>query len=477
MTQVPQDKRAVWLPNSTGSKWDSTRPGGDNTPLAHGNVINLFVSGAGTKTDLNTSNRTFAGQRYMEKLVTGFESATTPTPASNTKAGWLAHTGGIIPVQSSNDFNPFATESGATLELTGGPTQSGKWLKRTISQAVALLFPANYRLRNWCLEDNLTGYKPEFRFSLLVYAQSSNTVAKFVRPYWAVNDSFPNSTNMYISIQKEVFAEGSAPIKTSVASSLTAGQSTVVTLTFGAPITGLYHLDVELRIGSVTVGTMSNWLAVSDTVWTFTFTASQDVPDVIAATVVNKSGAKLKNPSMPRPHGYDSSFRLESTLGGSPGCNQTQPSRQLPQTDAWHFVEGIFDAKNSRFAVFVDGKPIIDIADGYDGGWVNGQLGDLRALTYIVLGNTIDARIENGHYVGWAEPVFDYDLRRIMLYDAPIWGEGSKPVECFAKTWLNGDIQLIVNQGHYSDLRNKHLFYCDGITRTYIQPLPTTVTS
>lgn len=127
--------------------------------VKHGDVRAVVVTGAGTKTDFNDGDYTFSGHRHMHLRSADFDNVTTAEPAQNTKGGWMDHLGGIYPIVTSDDFNSQATASGTTLELTGGPTHSGKWLKRQYSSEMQAMFPANIRLRNWNLYNNSI-YRP-----------------------------------------------------------------------------------------------------------------------------------------------------------------------------------------------------------------------------------------------------------------------------------------------------------------------------
>lgn len=126
-----------------------------NDPINHGNSYSIVVTGAGSKADNNNADYLFYGRRHSHYRFTDFEDTIAQTPVSNTKAGWQAHLNGVYPIVTSTDFNSAATASGATLQLSGSPTPSGKWLRRRITQAVADLYPSNYRLRNFNLCDNV----------------------------------------------------------------------------------------------------------------------------------------------------------------------------------------------------------------------------------------------------------------------------------------------------------------------------------
>ncbi len=166
---------------------------------AHGDLRQITVAGAGAKQDYNTGNYTFSGHRHMHHRFTDFANATTATPASNTTSGWKAHLDGIYPIVISKDFNSQALESGATLQLTGGPTPSGKWLKRQLTNAIATQFPNNYRLRNFNLSDN--DGSPTARDAIYVsfYLQTfeSDDSGKFFRMFLKDSPLAPKTTNIY----------------------------------------------------------------------------------------------------------------------------------------------------------------------------------------------------------------------------------------------------------------------------------------
>jgi hypothetical protein len=305
----------------------------------------------------------------MHLRSTDFDSAAAATPASNTKAGWQTHLDGIYPIKTSNDFNDQATNSGATLELTGGPTQSGKWLKRQASEAIRALFPSNWRLRNWNLLDN-TGYKPYLYVSFYLQTFDSDDTGKFFRMYW--KRDLPTTDAKYTS-----------------------------SFWTGKPINNSYTWRVEWS-GNGELG------------------------------------------------GYgDQSFDVDGK---------------------WNRVELLFDFDNDEYKILINGTTLTDVSRSYTGA-VAGQLGLNSVIHYALLGNTLEPMAEDGHYVGWALPYVDYSSKRIELADSADWTTKTKSVVQPVKSWASGNVEFIINQGDFADLTNKHVFYVDGTTATYIGPL------
>lgn len=163
----------------------------------HGQLRAIVVEGAGTKTDYNDGNYTFAGHRHLHLRATDFDNALAAVPSSNTKAGWQGHLDGIYPILTSDDFNSQATESGATLELEGGPTRSGKWLRRQTSAELWEKYPANVRLRNWNLFSNSSGYKSAVYVSYYLQTFVGDDTGKHFRIWW--RRDLPSTDSKYNS--------------------------------------------------------------------------------------------------------------------------------------------------------------------------------------------------------------------------------------------------------------------------------------
>ncbi|MGX5817483.1 hypothetical protein ACWKWU_04760 [Chitinophaga lutea] len=358
------DKAQIFNPDGPGKT-----PGSTLTTPAHGDLKSIVVTGSGSKTDYNAGNYTFAGHRHMAFRSTDFDSVTTAVPATNTKAGWQAHLSGIYPILTSNDFNSQATASGATLELTGGPTHSGKWLKRQLSAAIKAAYPSNYRLRNWNLLDN-TGYKPYLYVSFYLQTFDADDTGKYFRMYW--KRDLPSTDPKYSS-----------------------------SFWTGKPVNTAFTWRVE---------------------W---------------------SG--------------------NGELGG-------YGDERQPVDGKWNRIELMFDFDNDIYQTFVNGKLQTDSSRNYFGP-VSGQLGLNSVINYALLGNTVDPMVEDGHHLGWALPYVDYSSKRIELADTNNWATKTKSVVQPVKSWSGGNVEFIVNQGDFADLNNKHIFYVDGTTATYIGTL------
>ncbi|EJE51922.1 hypothetical protein containing chitin-binding domain type 3 [Acidovorax sp. CF316] len=160
------------------------------TSPAHGRPYSIIGSSLGSKADHNAGGYTFFGQRHLLARFTDFGSATGQAPAANTKAAWRTHLDGIYPILTSTDFNAQATESGATLELSGGTTPSGRWLKRSITQATRDRYPSSYRLRNWNLWDT-NAYYPQMYYTGYINLSTIDAPGKYLRFYWT-DSSNPN---------------------------------------------------------------------------------------------------------------------------------------------------------------------------------------------------------------------------------------------------------------------------------------------
>lgn len=368
LTVASCDKAQIFHPGGPG-KGPGKDPATSTTTPAHGDLKSITVTGSGSKTDYNAGNYSFAGHRHMHLRSTDFDSVTTGTPSTNTKAAWQAHLDGIYPILTSNDFNNQATASGATLELTGGPTHSGKWLKRQASEAIRALFPSNWRLRNWNLLDN-TGYKPYLYVSFYLQTFDNDETGKWFRMYWKRN--LPTTDAKYSS---------------------------------------------------------SFW------------------------------GAKMLN----GPYTWRVEWSGNGELGG-------YADQAFSSTGKWNRIELLFDFDNDTYQTIINGVVLTDSSRNYFG-TVSGQLGLNSVVNYALLGNTLEPMAEDGHHVGWALPYADYSSKRIELADNASWASRTKSVVQPVKSWTSGNVEFIVNQGDFADLNNKHIFYLDGTTATYIGPL------
>jgi hypothetical protein len=335
----------------------------------HGSLKSIVVAGSGTKEDNNTANYTFAGHRHMHHRFTDFDSATTEVPATNTKAGWLAHTGGIYPIITSDDFNSQAAESGVTISMTGGPTPSGKFAKRHNNDDIKALFPKNSRLRNFNLFQNV-GVKSHLHVGFYLRVFRAQSTGKFARFFWRRGDLDPSD----VRINHDFWIAKKA-------------------------------------------GTQFNWR----TEWV-------------------KDGYL--------PGWADQKFEVD---------------------DKWIRFEMLFDFTNDSYQILVDGNPLTDESNGYNG-IMTGHLGSNCTLRYGLLGNTIEEMLPD-QFVGWAQPFVDFDTKRIELADNATWSARTKSVIQPIKSWTSDNIQFIVNQGDFADLTNKHIFYVDGTTVTYIGAL------
>lgn len=331
---------------------------------SHGSVYTITGAQLGTKADHNTGNYRYQGQRHLLARFTDFDNANTAAPAANTKAGWQAHLDGIYPILTSTDFNALSTASGATVEASGGVTPSGRWLKRSITQAIRDQFPSNYRLRNWNLWDT-RGYQPQMYYSGYVNLSTANAPGKYLRFYWR------ESSN------------------------------------------------------------------ANQNVWTA------------------KEGGSL-------------TARAEGSNAGVPGIYSDAPVRY--QANTWMRYEILADFANDRISFYADGKVLTDVSRNYTG--VNtGWLGVGGKLDYFLLNNTIDMNGDAGEFVGHAMPYLDFSFRRIELADSPNWASRTDAVVQVPTRWENGRIDIVVNQGRFANLENKHLFLLDGMQATYLGPL------
>lgn len=359
------DKANIFTPPGKGEKEETS----SFTPPQHGDLKSITVTGSGSKSDFNSGNYTFAGHRHLHLRFTDFDTAAAATPSSNTKAGWQAHLQGIYPIKTSNDFNDQATASGATLELTGGPTHSGKWLKRQATNAIKALYPSNWRLRNWNLLDN-SGYKSYLYVSFYLQTFDNDDTGKWYRMYW--RRDLPSTDPKYSS---------------------------------------------------------SIWHA--------------------------------------KTNGGQYTWRVEWSGNGELGGYADQ---SLTSTGQWNRIELLFDFDNDTYQTIINGKTLTDSSRNYFG-TIAGQLGLNSQITYALLGNTLEPMAEDGHHVGWAMPYVDHSSKRIELADNATWSLRTKSVVQPVKSWTSGNVEFIINQGDFADLNNKHIFYLDGTTATYIGTL------
>lgn len=330
----------------------------------HGGSFTIAGVNLGVKADHNTGNYSYHGQRHLLARFSDFDSANTAEPANNTKAGWQAHLDGVFPTTVATDFNAFARESGATVQGSGGVTQSGRWLKRSITQSVRDRFPGNHGLRNWNLWD-ASGYRPQMYYSGYVNLSTIHAPGKYLRFYWA------ESSN------------------------------------------------------------------ANHNVWTA------------------KEGGSL-------------TARAEGAVTGVQGIYSDAPVRYQPNT--WIRYEILADFANDRISFYADGKVLTDVSRNYTG--VNtGWLGVGGKLRYFLLNNTVDMNGDAGEFIGHAMPYLDFSFQRIELADSPNWASRTDAVVQVPTRWESGRIDIVVNQGRFADLRDKHLFLLDGMQATYLGPL------
>ena len=128
------------------------------------------------------------------------------------------------------------------------------------------------------------------------------------------------------------------------------------------------------------------------------------------------------------------------------------------------------DFANDKISFYADGKPLTDVSRGYTG--VNtGWLGVNGKLHYFLLGNTVDINGDAGEFLGHAMPYLDFSFQRIELADSPNRASRSDAVVQVPTRWDNGRIDIVVNQGRFANLENKHLFLLNGMQATYLGPL------
>ena len=139
----------------------------------------------------------------------------------------------------------------------------------------------------------------------------------------------------------------------------------------------------------------------------------------------------------------------------------------------WIRIEILIDYVNDLYALLVNGQTITMTSRGKNG-LVSGFIGAGSEFSYSQLGNTIQTLSDGGVSgvpVGWAMPVADYDWRRIELADSNDWETKTSSVPQPVIGWTDDDIEFSVNQGHFADLSNKHIFYVDGLTASYVGAL------
>lgn len=311
-------------------------------------------------------------------LFSDFFNCTTQTPQpplQNTKDGWKSFTGGLYPIITSTDFNADSVKAGALLKTSGGPTDSGRYITREITNAVIAAYPNSYRLRNWNLLQN-TGYKPALYVSFYFKTQHGFDLGKLFRAYWDTNKiTYPKSQNYWLSVKSD----------------------------------GTFVSRVE--------GSSDGYKPLyTDKVFTF---------------------AEI---------------------------NET-----------WNRFEVMLDFENDRHTFLINGKQMTDVSNGYTG-WVTGQLGAGRVLDYVLLGNTVDTRMELGTSFSWAQLYADYSLKRIEIADSEVWANKTMSAVQPTTSWVVDDVaqtttvEFTPNRGIMPDLNNKWIYYVDGTDATLIGP-------
>ncbi|MDI1449850.1 hypothetical protein [Polyangium sp. 6x1] len=352
--------------DDTASSASSSSSGaGADTHVQHGDDYTIHGTGFGAKADHNAGDHRFFGKRHLVARFSDFDSAPSAEPAENTKEGWRAHLDGIYPILTSTDFNDAATASGATLKLSGGPTRSGRWLERRITQEIRDAYPQNYRLRNWNVWDK-NEYHPQMYLSCYVNLSTTQEPGKYFRFYW----------------------------------------------------------------------TDSN--VINHNVW------------------AAKQGSTL-------------TARAEGSNDGMPGIYADPPASY--QDNTWMRYEILADFENDVISFYADGKILTDASRGYTGE-ISGWLGTGGKIDYALLSNTVDMNGDAGELLGHAMPYLDFSFERIELADAPAWENRTQSVLQVPTRWTDTEIDIVVNQGTFADLSDKHLFLLKGMTATYLGPLP-----
>lgn len=177
-----------------------------NDPAAapfHGQLREVTFAGSGSKPNYNTNGRTFGGHIHRLPRFTDFESAITAIPASNTLSGWQNACDDFYPILTSTQFNVNAAAASATLEMTGGPTPSGKYFRRQITAAGDVLSGSN-RLHNFSLWPT-AGYQDLIHISYYLYCEGDDPgIGKDFRIYWT-GGSPNNNKNMWAGRVLEQF--------------------------------------------------------------------------------------------------------------------------------------------------------------------------------------------------------------------------------------------------------------------------------
>ncbi len=163
----------------------------------HGDLKTVTFAGSGSKTDYNTSNYTFETHRHRLPRFTDFTNAVSAIPASNTLAGWQANCDGFYATTGGTAFNVNAALNNATLEMTGGPTPSGRWFRRQITEAADALDGSN-RIRNFTLWPT-AGFQALIHISYYLYAEAGDPgIGKDFRIFWT-GGAPNNNKNMWTS--------------------------------------------------------------------------------------------------------------------------------------------------------------------------------------------------------------------------------------------------------------------------------------
>jgi hypothetical protein len=160
--------------------------------------------------------------------------------------------------------------------------------------------------------------------------------------------------------------------------------------------------------------------------------------------------------------------RAEGSNTGSPAIYSDAPVSY--QANTWIRYEVLADFANDRIAFYANGKVLTDVSRNYTG-VVSGWLGVGGKLDYFLLNNTVSMDGDAGEFVGHAMPYLDFSFRRIELADSPNWASRTDAVVQVPTRWEDGRIDIVVNQGRFANLENKHLFLLNGMQATYLGPL------
>src|SRR5690606_28706069 len=104
-------------------------------------------------------------------------------------------------------------------------------------------------------------------------------------------------------------------------------------------------------------------------------------------------------------------WRVEWSSGGESGNDIGYCDESFVNDATWQRIELLFNFDDDQYAFLVDGSLQKDVSRGYTG-VVEGQLWADSQPTYALLGNTLTPRLEDGHFVGWAQPHADFSLKR-----------------------------------------------------------------